>query len=161
MNSFTVVAIPTDVADYVRSTTKDPRYGHPAHSDVAVESAPCRHCLCLIQPGEKQILFTYDAFRGIETLPLPGPVYIHAEPCEPYRAASIFPPELRHSPRTLNAYASGRRLLGAEYVDDTTIDTALAQLCARPEVAYVHVRSTVAGCFTFRIDCAHTTATAS
>ncbi len=161
MNSFTVVAIPTHVAEFVRRTGKDPRYGHPAHTEVAVESAPCRHCLRLIQPGESQILFSYDAFDGTENLPLPGPVYIHAEPCERYSVVSVFPPELRHSPRTLNAYARGRRLLAAEYVDDRAVDSALTRLCDRPDVAYIHVRSTTAGCFTFRIDVAHPSAPAS
>ena len=75
-----VVAIPTEIADSVRRTGKDPRYGHPAHTAVAGEGAPCRHCLQIIAAGsENATLFTYDAFEGIESLPLPGPVYIHAE----------------------------------------------------------------------------------
>ncbi len=151
MNTFIVVAIPTDVAEFVRRTGKDPRYGHAAHTDVAAEPAPCRHCLQLIQPGEPQILFTYDAFEGTENLPLPGPIYIHADACERYADARTFPPELRHSLRTLNAYAAGRRLLAAEYVDHATVDSALAALGSRSDVDYIHVRSTTAGCFTFRL----------
>jgi hypothetical protein len=155
MKPFNAVAIPTDVAESVRRNGKDPRFGHPAYTNTATESAPCRHCLRLIRPGEKQILFTYDAFEGTEKLPLPGPVYIHAEPCERYSEEGAFPPELRQSPRTLNAYAKGRRLLAAEYVDDASIDSALAYLGAQPDVAYIHVRSTAAGCFTFRMDVRH------
>lgn len=152
MNAFRVVAIPTAVAESVRATGKDPGYGHPAHTSIAAESAPCRHCLRLINPGESQILFTYDAFDGLESLPLPGPVYIHAESCERYEQAATFPPELRNSPRTLNGYAAGRHLVAAEYVNHPTIDAAVAALFERSEVSYIHVRSTTAGCFTFRID---------
>lgn len=152
MKPFSAVAIPTEVAESVRRTGKDPRFGHPAYTNTATQSAPCRHCLRLIRPGEKQMLFTYDAFEGTETLPLPGPVYIHAEPCERYSDQGAFPPELRQSPRTLNAYQKGRRLLAAVYVDDATIDSALTSLCALPDLAYLHVRSTAAGCFTFRMD---------
>ena len=68
-----VVAIPTEIADAVRRTHKDPHYGHPAHTEVAGEGAPCRHCLQIIAAGAKKAtLFTYDAFEGIESLPLAG-----------------------------------------------------------------------------------------
>jgi hypothetical protein len=148
-----VVAIPTEIADAVRSAREDPHYGHPAHTAVAGEGAPCRHCLQIIAAGaEKATLFTYDAFEGIESLPLPGPVYIHAEACERYPENGGFPAQLRNSPRTLNAYARGRRLLATEYVENGNVDAAVEKLFARPGVDYIHVRSTAAGCYTFRIE---------
>ena len=148
-----VVAIPTEIADAVRRTHKDPHYGHPAHTAVADEGAPCRHCLQLIAAGyEQATLFTYDAFAGVESLPLPGPVYIHAEACERYPENGGFPAPLRKSPRTLNAYARGRRLAAAEYVEDGNMDNRIQKLFARPDVDYIHVRSTTAGCYTFRIE---------
>jgi hypothetical protein len=148
-----VVAIPTEIADAVRRTHKDPHYGHPAHTAIAVEDAPCRHCLQIIFAGrEKATLFTYDAFEGIESLPLPGPVYIHAEVCERYPENGGFPAQLRKSPRTLNAYARGHRLVAAEYVEDGDMDNEIEKLFARPDVDYIHVRSTTAGCYTFRIE---------
>jgi hypothetical protein len=148
-----VVAIPTEVADAVRRTHKDPRYGHPAHTEIAGEGAPCRHCLQIIAAGsEKATLFTYDAFEGLEALPLPGPVYIHAQACERYPENAGFPPALRNSPRTLNAYARGRRLVAAEYVEDGNVDAGVGKLFARTDVDYIHARSTSAGCYTFRIE---------
>ena len=148
-----VVAIPTAVADAVRRTHKDPRYGHPAHTEIAGEGAPCRHCLQIVTAGsEKVTLFTYDAFDGLESLPLPGPVYIHAEGCERYPENGGFPLALRDSPRTLNAYARGRRLVAAEYVEDGNVDVGVEKLFARTDVDYIHVRSTTAGCYTFRIE---------
>jgi Protein of unknown function (DUF1203) len=148
-----VVAIPTKIADAVRSTHKDPRYGHPAHTEIAGEGAPCRHCLQIIAAGsEKATLFTYDAFEGCESLPLPGPVYIHTQACERYPEDGGFPAMLRKTPRTLNAYARGRRLLATEYIENCNLDAAIEKLLARPEVDYIHVRSTTAGCYTFRIE---------
>lgn len=148
-----VVAIPTEIADSVRRTGKDPRYGHPAHTAVTGEGAPCRHCLRIIAAGsENATLFTYDAFEGIESLPLPGPVYIHAECCERYPEHGGFPVALRNSPRTLNAYARGRRLVAAEYVENSNVDGGVEELFARADVDYIHVRSTTAGCYTFRIE---------
>jgi Protein of unknown function (DUF1203) len=148
-----VVAISTEIADAVRRTHKDPHYGHPAHTKVAGEGAPCRHCLRIIAAGsDRATLFTYDAFEGIEALPLPGPVYIHAEACDRYPENDGFPPALRNSPRTLNAYAKGRRLVAAEYAANGDLEAEIEKLFARPDVDYIHVRSTSAGCYTFRIE---------
>lgn len=147
------VAIPTKVAEAVRATMRAPVYGHPAHIELAAEPAPCRHCLRLIKAGvDREILFTYDRFAGVESLPLPGPVFVHAGPCQRYPENAGFPDELRASPRTLEAYARGRRLLAQEYVTDGKMEKVIKQFFARPEVDYIHVNSTTAGCYTFRIE---------
>lgn len=153
MPSFRVVAIPTEIAELVRATLRAPVYGHPAHAQLATEPAPCRHCLRLIAPGiDREILFTYDRFAGVESLPLPGPVFVHAEPCPRYPEDGGFPEELRASPRTLEAFGRGRRLLAQEYVTDGKMEEAIEQFFARPDVDYIHVNSTTAGCYTFRIE---------
>jgi Protein of unknown function (DUF1203) len=151
MSPIRVVAIPTELADSVRATQKDPHYGFPAYTTVASEGAPCRHCLRRIGASEKAILFTYDAFEGQEKLPLPGPVYIHAEACERYRENAGFPLEVGNQ-RTLNAYARGRRLIAQEYVDGSDANATIERIFARPDVDYIHVRSTEAGCYSFRIE---------
>ena len=152
-NEFRVVAIPTEVAEAVRSTMHAPGYGFPAHAEPATDAAPCRHCLRIIEPGEaRRILFTYDRFAGVESLPQPGPVYIHADACPRYQEQAGIPEELRSSPRTLEAYARGRRLVAQEYVQDGDFEPKLEKLFGIPEVDYVQVNSTTAGCFTFRIE---------
>jgi hypothetical protein len=153
MAAMRVVAIPTEVANAVRETMRAPRYGFPAHSEIASEPAPCRHCLRIFAAGQDRvILFTYDRFAGIEELPQPGPVYIHAQDCPRYPAAAGFPEQLRQSPRTLEAYARGRRLITQEYVNDGKFEPAIERLFGEPEVDYIQVNSTTAGCFTFRIE---------
>jgi hypothetical protein len=62
------------------------------------------------------------------------------------------PEELRGSPRTLEAYARGRRLLAQEHVSDGKFEPVIEKLFAHPEVDYIQVNSTTAGCFTFRIE---------
>jgi uncharacterized protein DUF1203 len=151
MTPMRVVAIPTEIAESVRKAMKDPQYGFPAYTNVANGDAPCRHCLQIISPGMQQTLFTYDPFAGNETLPLPGPVYVHAQACERYPEDAGFPAALRGSPRTLNAYGRGRRLLAQEYVQGGNVDSTIERLLARADVDYIHVRSTTAGCYTFRV----------
>ena len=67
-----------------------------------------------------------------------------------------FPEELRGSPRTVEAYARGRRLLAQEYVADGEFEPTIEKLLAHPDVDYLQVNSTTAGCFTFRIERATT-----
>lgn len=153
MQSMRVVAIPTKTAEIVRATLRAPVYGFPAYAEVATDDAPCRHCLRTFKAGEdRRILFTFDRFAGIETLPQPGPVYVHADACPRYSEDAGFPEELRGSPRTLEAYARGRRLLAQEIVADGKFEPAIEKLFAHQDVDYLQVNSTTAGCFTFRIE---------
>jgi Protein of unknown function (DUF1203) len=148
-----IVAISSEVAETVRRTMRAPVYGFPAHKELATDAAPCRHCLRLITPQvDEAILFTYDRFTGVEKLPQPGPIYVHARECSRYDEQAGFPEELRRSPRTLEAYARGRQCIAQEYVDDGAFEAAIARLLSNREVDYLQVNSTTAGCFTFRIE---------
>jgi Protein of unknown function (DUF1203) len=148
-----VVTIPTKVADLVRSTMRSPGYGHPAHVEVAAGYGPCRHCLRDFQVGkENRILFTYDPFHDLEALPLPGPIFIHAEPCERFPVDGGFPEDLRSHRLTFAAYGEGRRLLAEEYVENGDVESVIGRMLSRNEVKYVHVRDTDAGCYDFRIE---------
>ena len=152
MHTIRVVAIETEIAEQVRATLKAPVYGFPAHVEIAEDEAPCRHCLRTIRPGERRILFTYDRFTGKESLPQPGPVYIHADVCQRYSESPLFPEDLRNSPRTVEAYALGRKLQAQEHVTDGRFEHTIEKLFANPNVDYLQINSTTAGCFTFRIE---------
>lgn len=153
MTAIRIVAIPTEVADAVRQTLRAPFHGFPAHAELATDEAPCRHCLRTFKVGvDRRILFTYERFAGIESLPQPGPVYVHAEDCQRYAEDAGFPEELRGSPRTLEGYARGRYLLAQEYVTDGLFEPAIEKIFSHRDVDYIQVNSTDAGCFTFRIE---------
>jgi hypothetical protein len=153
MKNIRMLAIATEVAQEVRKTMRSPGYGFPAHEELATDAAPCRHCLRTFKVGaERRILFTYDRFRDVESLPQPGPIYIHAQHCERYDENGGVPEELRNSPRTLEAYARGRNLAAQEYVTDGRFEPAVGRLLERPEVDYIQVQSSTAGCFTFRME---------
>jgi hypothetical protein len=153
MTAIRIEAIPTEVANAVRETMRAPGYGFPAHAELATDDAPCRHCLRTIRAAvDRRILFTYDRFAGVESLPQPGPVYIHVDDCPRYASDAGFPGELRGSPRTLEAYARGRRLVAQEYVADGAFEPAIDRLLEQQEVDYIQVNSTTAGCYTFRVE---------
>ena len=153
MSSFQVVAIPTEIAESVRATGKAPGYGFPAHKETAAGRAPCRHCLRLIRVQEEEfLLFTYDPFRELGEPPLPGPIYIHAEQCERKTEQREFPEEYRGRLLTLAAYGADRALLAERRVSGGSEEAEAEKLFADPEVRYIHVRSTEAGCYLFRLE---------
>ncbi len=85
MPNYRVIAIPEAVAASVHANRRSPFAGHPIHTEVASGHGPCRLCLRTFTIGsERRILFTYDPFAELETLPLPGPVFIHEADCLRY-----------------------------------------------------------------------------
>ncbi|HUN63157.1 MAG TPA: DUF1203 domain-containing protein [Candidatus Sulfotelmatobacter sp.] len=153
MIPFRVVPIPTAVAQSVRETGKAPVYGFPAHKEIATGRAPCRHCLRLIRVQEEELLlFTYDPFRELGEAPLPGPVYIHADKCELGDGHDSFPEEYRGRSLTLIAYGDERKQLHEKRVSAGNEDAEAENLFADAAVRYIHVRSTEAGCYLFRLE---------
>ncbi|WKX73308.1 DUF1203 domain-containing protein [Streptomyces sp. XD-27] len=118
--------------------------------------APLRCCLRRGTPGEKIALASYAPLRrwARETGARPGPydevgpVFIHPAECDGW-AGSRFPEVMHGDRRVLRAYSADGRILGGRLLDgDTvTVDEALAEVYADPEVAAVHVRFVEFGCF--------------
>lgn len=153
MNAFRVTAIPTQVAEEVRTTGKSPNYGFPAHREIAAGRAPCRHCLQLIERNKEELLlFTYDPFRELGEPPLPGPVYVHSDACPRHPESSAIPEAYRGRLLTLEGYGEGRALLKEVRVSDGQEQVAAEKLFQDGDIRYVHVRSTEAGCFLFRLE---------
>ena len=153
MSSYRVMAMPTEVAEQVRNTEKSPKYGFPAHREVAAGRAPCRHCLKLIRKDEEELLlFTYDPFGELGEPPLPGPVYIHSWECPRHPESNVILEEYRGRLLTLEGYGQNRALLKEIRVRDGAEERAAEQLFSGVEIRYVNVRSTEAGCFLFRLE---------
>jgi len=153
MDGIRIVALPTDVAEEVRRTLLAPGYDHPAHLELAAGYGPCRVCLHTFESGvDKRILFTHDPFAGLEPYPLPGPIYIHAEACQPHPQDQGLPRDLVGIPVTLNGYGRGRALHVQERVPGAHAEAAIRRILDRPGVSYVHIRNTEAGCYIARAE---------
>jgi Protein of unknown function (DUF1203) len=153
MSDFLVKPIEPSISEQVRQSLRSPEYGHPALSETATGYGPCRSCLNVFRAGEeRRLLFTYNAFTGLDSYPSPGPVFIHESSCSPYDQTSTFPPALRALPLTFEGYGSGRWLIARERPTDAEIEPAIQRLLANPAVQYIHIRNTEAGCYIARID---------
>jgi hypothetical protein len=148
---FAVEALPREVAAHVREHGRDPTWGHAATTELATGFGPCRFCLRRFREGEElRTLFTHDTYAGVAEFPQPGPVYIHADDCDRW-AGDGFPPELRGLALTFEGVAAGPRAVALERTNGEGVETAIERLLGLPEVDYVNVRNTEAGCFVARI----------
>src|SRR5881227_4498377 len=112
-SNFRVIPLKTEVAEAARRTAKS---GASDHRVVAVDSPrgyPCRHCLRWARPGERMILFPFAAIPPGRPYSESGPIFVHAEACERYRATEEFPAAFREG-RVLRAYNSRHDLIAAE-----------------------------------------------
>ena len=151
-NRFAVTALPEEVATYVREHGRDPVWGHAAVTQLATGFGPCRLCLRRFREGQDmRTLFTYDSYAGVAEFPQPGPVYIHADECSRYDGDG-FPPELRTLSLTFEGVAAGPRVVALERTHGEEIEAAIGRLLGLPDVEYVNVRNTEAGCFVARVD---------
>src|SRR5262245_39788884 len=104
MPAFRYTGIPAGLAEETRRTLRSPQYGHPAHHERALGYGPCRLCLRTFAIGaEDRLLFTYQPFSEAGSLPAPGPVFIHADPCERFDACDL-PPDFRALPLVIEGF---------------------------------------------------------
>ena len=153
MSSFRTIPIPTTLAEAARRDRRSPQYGHPAHVERATGYGPCRLCLNTFHVGEEdRLLFTYNPFEGLDSYPSPGPIFVHADGCVAHQPEQEFPEPLRALPLTLEAYGPERWIVAGEPSAGGDVETAAARLFAHPEVSYIHVRNTEAGCYIARLE---------
>ena len=131
-SEFRVIALSERFAEKVRQTRKSPGYGHPVHAEAAHDHWPCRVCLSRKEPhGEGRLLFTLDPFHGIETLPLPGPVFIHEEAVRALPRGRRLPGRSPAGAADVQRLRKGRKLRAQEAVEDGDVEPTIRALLAR------------------------------
>jgi uncharacterized protein DUF1203 len=113
--------------------------------------AQLRCCLRHAEAGERLALVAYrpggtaGAYREI------GPVFVHADPCDGYREPG-YPAAFRDRRQVLRAYDRDGRIADAILVEGSAAEDGIRQLLDRPDVATVHSRNVLYGCYIFAID---------
>ena len=149
--NYRIKPIDRRLADKVRETMRSPQYGHPAFREVATGYGPCRQCLRTFDAGnEDRILFTYNALEGILDVPLPGPVFIHADKCEGY-SDMAFPPDLIDLPLLFECYAADGSIIRTAPVDRKCAESQIATLLNETRAKFINIRNAEAGCHIAKI----------
>ena len=152
MSLFRIRPIDESLAQRVRGTLQDPIYGLPVRVEPATGYGPCRLCLRTFEPGEPRILFLYNAFSLEQEADVAGPVFIHADRCEPYGEPSIFPEDVASLPIVLRAYDRHRRCVAEVVPAPGAAAAILESMFESASVDVVHVRNVEAKCFIARVE---------
>jgi uncharacterized protein DUF1203 len=149
---YKVVPISNEICAEVRTTLLSPQYKHPAAVSIAKGYGPCRSCLRTFDEGrEERILFTYNSFDGLADLPLPGPVFVHANKCTSYDQSG-FPADLKRLPLLLEGFADHADMMTRERLDPDRVDGQISEIFSLDKVRFINIRNAEAGCFVARVD---------
>jgi hypothetical protein len=150
-SKFRVVPLQTEIAEAARAAAEA---GAPDHAVVVADAPaayPCRHCLHWAQPGERMILFPFAAIPAGHPYSETGPIFVHADSCERYRAIAEYPADFREG-RAVRAYNSQNEMIAAEAANGVGPEALIERFFEMPETAFIHIRSVTRGCYTMRIE---------
>jgi Protein of unknown function (DUF1203) len=148
---FRVAALPPDELERIRARGADD-FGNP-FEPVTVTGAgtPLRCCLRDAEPGERVALIAYRPADVGGPYAEVGPVFVHAEPCDGYADEDRYPEGFRPRQQLLRAYDARGRQVENVVVDGPAAERAITDLLGRPDVAYLHSRNVLAGCYMFAV----------
>lgn len=147
--------IPTEHAESYWSGGLDAHGLKPERHISDGTGTPCRHCLDAVVQGETYLILAYCPFAEMQPYAEVGPIFLHAKPCSAYRQNEAIPAMyLDGEPRILRGYDRDNRIIygTGKVLRPPDMAHHAGELLRDPAIAYVHVRSSMNNCFTFRID---------
>jgi len=148
---FCVSALPTGDLARIRSQEKDD-FGNEWVVTVQDEDgAPLRCCLRDANVGERVALIAWRPHDVGGAYAEVGPVFIHADPCAGYAKHNAYPAGFRRRSQLFRAYDAQGRQVDNRIVEGGEAEAAISDLFASLDVAYLHSRNMLAGCYMFSI----------
>lgn len=148
-----ITPIPATFLDRARTAGID-ALGQPVRRLTATGGEPCRDVLRRARAGEELILASFSPFHEEGPYREFGPVFILASPSDEevgHEALPVTQGYLRER-FVLRAYSPREEILDAAMVTPADAEQTLESFLANPEVAFVHARFPVYGCFACRVD---------
>jgi uncharacterized protein DUF1203 len=155
MSTLQYKAIDPERLDAMRDQCED-EFGNPWKQRTAEGWEPLRCCLRTACEGEDIALISYSPWPQPWDTPWAeaGPVFVCHRRCAGYQTPDEYPPDLRGRFSLLNPFGhtGARAYKHIKFVEPgDDYPAAVAMVMAQPEVAYLHVRSATAQCFTFEV----------
>jgi len=153
MSDIQVNAIDPERLQAMRDKETD-EFGNPWTRRAAQGWEPLRCCLRSARTDEDIALICYTPWTQPSPWLEAGPVFVHFGQCVGYPTTGAYPHALTDRSVMFNTFDAG----GERAYDHITFagpgedhERIVRELLDRQEVAYVHVRSSTAGCFTFEV----------
>ncbi|MES0825677.1 DUF1203 domain-containing protein [Ruegeria sp. SCP11] len=151
---FKITALPTDDVRALQAGGPDAYGATPERTVSTGAGNPCRHCLQNIPEGKEMLILAHRPFLETQPYAETGPIFLCAASCERHEGAGM-PEILTTSPDYLiKGYGLDDRIVyGTGVVTPMDrMSAAITEIFARPDVAYIHVRSARNNCYQARID---------
>jgi hypothetical protein len=148
-------ALPTAMAEGIQSGMDDANGQPPERHISDGQGNPCRHCLMDIPEGEPFLVFAHRPFPTSQPYAVVGPIFLHAETCERYDRAAGVPAIITDRDKLLiRGYGDDNRIVygSGQVIASGDVAETAAKMFERPEIAYIHLRSSSYNCYTCRID---------
>ena len=155
MTDLHVSPMPTKVAEALWSGGVDANGMKPERQVSDGNGVPCRHCLDHVAAGDPYLVLSYRPFPDAQPYAEQGPVFLHATPCRSYAENRTLPARyIAGGAKIVRGYGPNDRIVygTGRVVEPEDIAGYAAELLARDDIAYIHVRSSTNNCFAFRID---------
>jgi hypothetical protein len=144
MTTFTIQPLP---AGEVHTDAPD------ARRRLADGPEPCRRCLCNTERGDALVLAPYDPFTVRSPYAGEGPVFVHADGCEPFRPVpGAISEQVSGRVLSLRAFDGDAMMTGAEVVEGERFAERASALLGDERVVFLHAHFAGPGCFAFRVD---------
>ena len=141
MTSFRIHALP---AGEVETGAPD------AVRRAADDRSPCRRCPRDAAPGEPLVLAPYDPFTVRSPYAGSGPVFVHADGCEPFEGEET--EQVGGRTLSIRAYDADAMLTDSAVLPGERFEDAAREMLDDPDTAFLHVHFAGPGCFAFRVD---------
>lgn len=155
MPTLRFIAMSTSEVRHFQSGGADAYDLKPERRTSDGDGVPCRHCLRDVAAGEDYLVLAYRPFPALQPYAETGPIFLHAEACGRAADASAIPPMLaKRKAHLIKGYGADDRIVygTGQIVASNELKDEASKVLQRPDVAYVHVRSSVNNCYTCRID---------
>ncbi|WP_171209248.1 MULTISPECIES: DUF1203 domain-containing protein [unclassified Ruegeria] len=151
---FKITALPTQDVRRLQAGGPDAYGAVPERAISDGAGNPCRHCLRQIPEGRDMLILAHRPFLETHPYAETGPIFLCADPCDLFRGDDM-PEILTSSPDYLiKGYGTNDRIIyGTGAVTPTDqISAKIDEIFARPDVAYIHIRSARNNCYQARVD---------
>jgi uncharacterized protein DUF1203 len=113
---------------------------------------PCRVSLADAEPGERVILLPYCHQPADSPYRAFGPIFVREAAATALLPPDTVPELLRSRLLSVRAYDADHLIAEADVVDGRALESCIARMFERGNVAYAHVHFARPGCFACRVD---------
>lgn len=150
MIQFQCIPVATATAERFRRTGQDDN-GNPVRRIVATSggSFPCRHCLCLAEPGQTMLLGSYNLPQPRGIYWTPSPIFLHEISCPRAETLNEVAPIVRsNSLVSVRAYDAADQCLYdlGQVCAGQDVDGPLERALGDPRTAFVNIHTARPGC---------------